>query len=165
MLDAGLDIGIVLFYYSKAFDTVPHRPLLAKLQSVDLHPHVLKWIASYLCEKTQYVCVGGATSQVQPVISGVPQGSVLCPLVFNFYINDISFVPLINSRHYVSLCGRFVMYCPIRSQIDFFALQADIDSLCVWTDENCLNFNAAKYKYMIISRKRQYPAIFINCNQ
>ena len=66
-LDAGLEICTV------TFDTIPHRLLL---QSVSVHPHILRWIASYLCGRTQYVCVGGASCQSQPVISGVPQGSV-----------------------------------------------------------------------------------------
>ena len=116
--------------------------------------HILKRIASYLCKRTQYVCVGGATSQQQPVISGVPQGSVLGPLLFNFYINDFSLVPLTAGT--MSLYADDVMlYRLIRSQIDFLALQVNVDQLCVWTDENCLNFNTVKYKYMVISRKRQ----------
>ena len=73
--------------YSEAFDTISHWLLLAKLQSVSIHPYILRWIASYLCGKTQYACVGGAASQSQPVMSGVPQGSMLGLLLSNFYIN------------------------------------------------------------------------------
>ena len=71
---------------TKAFDSVPHRVLLAKLQSVNVHPHILKWICSYLCGRTQYVCVGGATSVLQPVISGVPQGSAHCYLISRYLL-------------------------------------------------------------------------------
>ena len=100
------------------------------------------------------MCVGGANSELQPVISGVPQGSVLGPLLFNFYINDISQVPLTAGT--MSLyADDMMLYRVIRSQIDFLALQADVDCLSVWSDENRLNFNTAKCKYMVISRKKQ----------
>ena len=86
------------------------------------------------------------------MISGVPQGSVLGPLLFNFYINDISQVPLTPGT--MSLyADDMMLYRVIRSQIDFLALQADVDCLSVWSDENHLNFNTAKCKY--ISRKKQ----------
>ena len=155
MLDAGFEICTVFFDYSKAFDTVPHQPLLVKLQSVNVHPCILKWIGSYSCRRSQYVCVGGAVSELHPVISGVPPGSVLGPLLLNFYINnDISLVPLTAGT--MSLYADDIMlYRLIRSQIHFLALQVDVDSLCIWTDENHLNFNCVKCKYMVISRKRQ----------
>ena len=147
-LDDGLEICTVFFDYSKAFDTVPHRLLL---QSINVHHHLLR---SYLCGRTQYVCVGGSASRLQPVISGVPQGSVLGPLLFNFYINDISLLQL--SAGTMSLYADDVMlYRIIRSQADFISLQADVDTLCIWTDKNRLKFNATKCKYMVISRKRQ----------
>ena len=150
-LDAGLEICIIFLI---TFDTVPHWLLLVKLQSVCVHPHILRWIASYLCRRTQYVCVGGAASQSQPVTSGVTQGSMLGPLLFNFYINDISLLHLTAGT--MSLYADDIMlYCIIHSQVDFFALQIDVDTLCVWTDEHCLNFNAIKCKYMVISRKWQ----------
>ena len=99
------------------------------------------------------MCVGGATSQSQPVISGVPQGSLLG---FNFYINNISLLQLTAGTMSI-YADDVLLYCITRSQVDFVALQIDIDvdTLCVWTDENCLNFNAIKCKYVVISRKRQ----------
>ena len=91
------------------------------------------------------MCVGGATSELQPVISGVPQGSVLSPLLFNFYINDISLVPL-TAGTMSPYADDVMLYRLIHSHIDFVALQPDIDCLSVWTDENHLNFNTGKCK-------------------
>ena len=111
------------------------------------------------------ICAGDAASELHPVILGVPQGyqSLLGPLLFNFYINDIS-LPVPLTAGTMSLYADDVMlYRLIRSQIDFLALQVDVDSLCIWTDENHLNFNGVKCKYMVISRNRQPPSpIVIN---
>ena len=154
LLDAGLEICTVFFDYSKAFDTVPHRCLLQKLESINVHPLILRWTSHYLYGRSQYVCVGGASSCLKPVLSGVPQGSVLGPILFIFYINDIMNVQLLAGT--MSLYADDIMfYRIIRSATDYHALQIDIDSLCCWTDRNLLTFNAKKCKYMLISRKKQ----------
>ena len=76
LLENGLDVSLVFFDIRKAFDSVPHLPLLQKLKDINLNQHILQWISSYLFNRQQRVVVDGATSTATPVLSGVPQGSV-----------------------------------------------------------------------------------------
>ena len=95
-----------------------------------------------------------ASSNPLPVSSGVPQGSVIGPLLFIFYVNDISSVSLSNGT--VSLfADDLLLYRPIEKLVDYQYLQTDIDSLCDWSDDNHLQFNGTKCKFMVISRKRE----------
>ena len=88
-LDRGkLPIGIFLDL-SKAFDTLDHNILLKKLKHYGIKDTELKWIKSYLTNRTQYVSFDGIHSSMLPITTGVPQGSILGPLLFIIYMNDI----------------------------------------------------------------------------
>ena len=90
LMENGSDVTLVFFDLRKAFDSVPHLPLLHKLKDTGLNQHILQWITSYLCNRQQYVVVDSASSGTTSVLSGVPQGSVLGPLLFLIYVSSLT---------------------------------------------------------------------------
>ena len=139
----------VLFF--RAFYSVPHRSLLDKLKSTDLNEHLLKWLF-YLYGREQHIVLNGECSSTWPVLSGVPQGSVLGPLLF---LNNATLESLHTNSKVILYADDILLYRITSCPSDFTALQADINTLSKWVSANNFTLNAAKCKYMIISRLRR----------
>jgi hypothetical protein len=140
-IDEGDNIDAIFLDFSKAFDTVPHERLLVKLRNIGISGHVLEWIEAFLKNRKQRVIVNGSASPWVDVISGIPQGTVLGPLLFVVFINDMPNVceSLVNL-----LADDSKLWRIIDSEVDAVTLQEDIDNLTQWSDIWQLLFNATK---------------------
>ena len=136
-----VDIGILDF--SKAFDVVPHQRLLNKLSFYGVGGNTHRWIQNFLTGRTQQVLVDGHLSDPAKVESGVPQGTVLGPLLFLLYINDLPLKvsPGTRIRLFADDC---LIYRPITSAQDHVILQKDLNSATQWANEWGMAFNTAK---------------------
>jgi hypothetical protein len=139
--DDGLITDAIFFDFAKAFDKVPHRPLLRKLEAYGIVDEVLKWIDSFLTGRTFRVKVGSTLSQSSPVLTGVPQGSVLGPLLFLVYINDLPDV-------ITSECLLYADDLKIWNASDPSSLQIDIDAIKQWSADWRLPIHADKCVHM-----------------
>ena len=150
LLANGEYVDIFYLDFQKAFDTVPHYRLLEKLKSFGICGKMLDVVADFLSDRTFKVIVGNACSNTHPVTSGIPQGSVLGPLLFVLYINDLPD----NLLNYVSLFADDLKMYASSSRRDI--IQADLDRLSLWQDTWLLKFNTQdnKCKVMHVGAKK-----------
>ena len=140
-----------IIVFSKAFDLVPHGRLLVKTADSGVDNRVVVWIRKFLIGRTQRVRVGGELSQEVRVTSGVPQGSVLGPLLFLAYVNDIGRNIESNIRLFADDC---VIYREILTKEDMITLQRDVDRLGEWAVDNAMKINLSKSKALCFTRAR-----------
>ena len=146
-------IDAIFLDISKAFDTVPINRLCTKLNHYGIRGSTLSWIENFLTNRTQQVVVNGEYSQLSSVTSGVPQGSVLGPLLFICYINDI--VHNISSKIRL-YADDTLLYRSIHSEQDVIALQNDLNTLSEWAKHWQMTFNPTKTEFLRITNKTNY---------
>lgn len=153
-MEGGAQVDSVYTDFSKAFDTVPHHLLIAKLQRYGINGGAITWIQSYLSGRTQSVKLDGHKSLPVTVGSGVPQGSHIGPLLFAVFINDL-IVKLDSSGVGCSAyADDLKLFIPVRSSSDCTKLQQAIDVVDDWCRLNGMQLNAAKCQLISFSRKR-----------
>ena len=154
----GQQTDLILLDFSKAFDKVNHMKLLYKLHQHGNQDSTLQWVKSFLIGRLQSVLVNGDNSDEVPVTSGVPQGSVLGPLLFLLYINDLP-------ENIVSQVRLFAddtaVYITVNNPTEQNTLQEDLDRLQKWEHSWDMEFNPSKCTVMNITRsKRPYKSTY-----
>ena len=137
-LDKKSQIDMAIMDFSKAFDSVPHNRLLFKLTRLGIKNQTHRWISNFLKHRAQRVVVGGEHSTWTDVVSGFPQGTVLGPLLFLTYINDLPDNLKSSVRLFADDC---MLYHEIQNEIDSEELQSDLDTLVQWEKDWQLSLN------------------------
>ena len=146
------DVGVLDF--SRAFDTVPHERLIGKLAHYGIQGQANNWIRAFLTDRRMQVVVDGETSASAPVLSGVPQGTVLGPLLFLIYINDMP--NTVSQGTFIRLfADDCLAYRRIQTAEDQDILQKDLKALNDWTLKWGMRFNPAKCQIMHLARSRK----------
>ena len=151
-IDDKAQTDVILLDYAKAFDKVSHRHLLLKVEHYGIKGPTLSWISDFLHNRTQQVFLDGQCSSSSKVSSGVPQGSVLGPLLFLIFINDLP-ACVSNSTTRI-FADDSVVYRRISSPADSIKLQQDLDSLQEWESKWLMKFNATKCQVLQVTNKR-----------
>ena len=142
---------MVLLDMSKAFDSIRHDILLSKLQNLDFSQGALNWFQSYLSNRQQCVRIGDAVSKVLPLEFGVPQGSILGPVLFTIYVNDLLSVPKrCLSASYVDDCKLYLSFSPAELPTSILALNEDLTRISQWCCKNSLLINPDKTKVLAV---------------
>ena len=151
-LNNNMQTDVIYFDFAKAFDSVNHDILLNKLKyEYGLEGRLLKFLVDYLRDRKQRVVIGGYMSEVKGVVSGVPQGSILGPLLFVLFINDM--INCVSNKTNIALYADDTkIWREITSWNDHQILQNDINSLSQWAEQNKMKFHPHKCKALRVGR-------------
>ena len=152
--DEGRPMDLIYLDFSKAFDIVPTCRLLSKLQAHRIEGNVLNWMKGWLTGRRQRVVLNGEKSDWADVTSGVPQGSVLGPVAFVIFINDLDQgADLIKSV--LKFADDTKLAHTVLDEGDRDELQTTLNNLCDWSDKWCMRFNTGKCKVLHVGKKNK----------
>lgn len=151
-MEGGSQVDVVYTDFEKAFDRVDHIILLHKLYELGIRGNLLRWMESYLRNRSQAVVVGGFRSNFIGIPSGVPQGSILGPLLYASYLYDINHC--LEHAQFLMYADDTKIYKKIQNQLDCINLQADLDRLALYYDKNRLGINIGKCSFVSLTRKK-----------
>ena len=159
MYDEDKAVDIVYLDFQKAFDKVPYKRLLAKIKAHGIDGNVYLWLENWLSNRKQRVVLNGKSSQLLNVTSGVPQGSVLGPVLFLIYINDLDNELCCKISKFAddTKIGNKSVTSFQRQQI-----QNDLDKLMEWAERWQMKFNIEKCKILHIGNKNQQAQYTMN---
>ncbi|CAM4543822.1 unnamed protein product [Lepidochelys kempii] len=152
-VDKGDPMDIVYLDFQKAFDKVPHQRLLCKLSSHGIRGKILSCIENWLKPREQWVGINGKFSEWRGVTSGVPQGSVLGPILFNLFINDLE--KGVNSE-VAKFADNTKLLKIVKTKADYEELQKDLTKLSDWATKEQMKFNVD-----INAHWKKYPQLYI----
>lgn len=160
--DMTKSLDIIYLDFQKAFDKVPHLKLLDKLEKMGIKGKILAWIKSWLTGRRQRVVINGVESEWQQVTSGVPQGSVLGPILFLIYINDID----IGLNNIISKFAddTKIGFC-VLNEDDRNRLQSDLNKIVEWSEKWQMPFNVDKCQVLQVGSKNNKYSYEMNGKQ
>ena len=159
-IDNKLVTGAVFIDLRKAFDTVDHTLLIAKLKNIGFSAPVINWFTSYLSSRTAVTSINNITSTPKPVTVGVPQGSILGPLLFLIFINDLP--QCLKHCKSILYADDTLLYYAGKTENDLqVKINEDLNSLSQWLNNDLLTLNYEKTKFMIFANKKQSTKVDI----
>ncbi len=160
-IDAGGRVDAVVIDFAKALDVVAHDRLVQKLMNSGIDPRVVAWISEFLRDRKQKVRIGQELSSGASVTSGIPQGSVIGPLLFLAFVNDLPVQLTSNVRLFADDC---IIYRSINSKREEEILQRDLDAIYYWAENKGMSINSSKSKSITFGRGHNYSETHYRLN-
>lgn len=159
-IDQKMLTSVVFLDMSKAFDSVNHETLILKLRDVGASDPVIQWFGSYLNDRRQVVRIHSTLSEPLPIVCGVPQGSILGPLLFSIYTNDLSSAPQNCSVQSYVDDTKLVISFKMKDTVNAFAdLRVDLHRIGQWCSNNHLLLNPSKTKLMVFGSRQMHSRL------
>ena len=158
ILEEDITADVVYLDFAKAFDKVDHEIILLKLRAIGVSGNLLKWLGSFLVGRKQAVAVEGYIGERKVVNSGVPQGSVLGPLLFLIHIADIDYLLAESTASSFADDTRIMMQ--INSDTDVLNFQKELDKVFMWAHSNKMTFNSKKFEHLRYNPNKDVKNLF-----